>query len=526
MGSTFLNSSRAVLRPSLRSHFLRAAPDDGLPFLRLALLTLGALLIHGYHLGVEDGEIYLPAIRKLLHPNLYPYASQFFLSHERLSLFAPFVALSARITHLSVDWTVFLWYLVLVYAMLAACWMLLALCFQSPRARWCGVLLITAVITMPAANTGLLLIDPYLTARSFSTPLTLFALAAFLARRYPVAVTLTLLTASVHPQMAVYLVFLAAVLAVCERAERKAPRLELVTVPAVLVALPLSFHLGPATQPYREALYSRDFFFLSNWTWYHWLGLLGPLAFLAWFWRGKLRGTTPEFSRLSLALLPFGIISILAAAILTSSPQFDMYERLQPLRSFHLITLVFVPFLGGVIGEYWARRRAWVIPALVIPLAVLMFWVERTTYPDSPHIEWPGQTTSPNDWVNVLLWIRHNTPENAVFAVDSRYFLDRGVDVHGFRAVAARAALADYYKDGGAVSVFPDLAPAWKQMTDATYGLNHFSRRDFIRLAREYPVNWTLIHGLAPPGMDCPYQQRGYSVCRIPPAPGELALAE
>ncbi len=526
MGSTLMKSPRAVQRPSLQSRFLRSAPAVHFPVLRLALLTFGALLIHGYHVGVEDGEIYLPAVRKLLHPNLYPYASQFFLSHERLSFFAPVVALSARMTHLSVDWVALIWYLALVFAMLSACWTLLSLCFRSPRARWCGVLLITAVMTMPAANTGLLLIDPYLTARSFSTPLTLFALAAFLARRYPVAVALTLLTASVHPQMAVYLVFLAAVLAVCEHVQSPARDRELVSVPALLFLLPLDFHLGPATQPYREALYSRDFFFLSTWTWYHWLGLLGPLAFLAWFWRGKLRGTTPEFSRLSLALLPFGILSIAAAAVITSSRQFDMFARLQPLRSFHLITLVFMLLLGGVIGEYWAERRAWVIPALVVPLAVGMFFVERATFPDSQHIELPGRATSPNDWVNALLWIRSHTPQNAVFAVDSRYFLDPGVDVHGFRAVAARSALADYFKDSGAVSIFPDLAPEWKQMTNATYGLNHFTRRDFIRLAREYPVNWTIIHGVAPAGMDCPYEQRGYSVCKIPSAPGEKILAE
>lgn len=529
MGSTYLTSPKepkAVDRPSLVALSLRPSPAVRVPFVRLILLTLGALLVHGYHVGVEDGEIYLPAVRKLLHPHLYPYASQFFLSHEHLSAFAPFVAFTARIAHLSADWAAFLWYNLLVFATLAAGWVLLSLCFRSPRARWCGVLLFTAVMAMPATNTGLLLIDPYLTARSFSTPLTLFALAAFLARRYPVAIGLTLLTAAVHPQMAVYLVFLAAVLALCQRTRPAARSPRLVAFPAVLLSLPLGFHLGPATQPYREALYSRDFFFLSTWTWYHWLGLIGPLAFLVWFWRGNLRGTTPAFSRLSLALLPFGILSILAAAILTSSPQFDMYARLQPLRSFHLITLIFILLLGGVIGEYWARGRVWVIPAVVVPLAALMFFVERSTYPDSPHIEWPGRATSPNDWINALLWIRNNTPQNAVFAVDSRYFLDPGVDVHGFRAIAARSALADYYKDGGAVSIFPKLAPEWKQMTDATYGLNHFTRQDFIRLARQYPVDWTLIRGVAPSGMDCPYEQRGYSVCRIPRAPGELSLAE
>jgi hypothetical protein len=52
-------------------------------------------------------------------------------------------------------------------------------------------------------------------------------------------------------------------------------------------------------------------------------------------------------------------------------------------------------------------------------------------------------------------------------------------------------------------------------MSNATYGLNNFSAVDFARLAREYPVTWTVIHGSAPAGMDCPYQERGYDVCKI-----------
>jgi hypothetical protein len=53
-------------------------------------------------------------------------------------------------------------------------------------------------------------------------------------------------------------------------------------------------------------------------------------------------------------------------------------------------------------------------------------------------------------------------------------------------------------------------------MSDATFGLNHFSVQDFVRLAGQYPVTWTVIHGRAPQGMDCPYQQRAYAVCKIP----------
>jgi hypothetical protein len=499
---------------------MKTATDQRLPIFRLALAAAAAVALHGYHLGVEDGEIYIPAARKLLHPNLYPYAAEFFESHEHLSLFAPILAWTARLTHLSMDWTVFLWYLATTFMLLASCWMLAAISFRSDRARWCGVLVIAAVLTMPATNTGLLLMDPYLTARSFSTPITLFALTAFLARRYKLATALTVLTAAIHPQMAAYLVFLGGVLWMVERYAPATAQPARAAASVFLGFVPVGFHLAAAQGAYREALYSRDFYFLSTWTWYHWLGLIAPLGFLAWFARGGLRGTTPAFARLSFAIIPFGAIAIVAGAVISSTHRLDMYARLQPLRCFHLITLVFMLYFAGVLGEYLAKGRAWVIPVILVPLAAGMFVVDYETYPLSQHIEWPGETTSSNAWVNTLLWIRQNTPADAVFAVDSGYFRDPDVDSHGFRATSERATLADYNKDGGVVAIFPNLADDWKQQSNATSGLNHFTAQDFTRLAHRYPVTWTAIHGSAPGGMDCPYQESGYAVCKIPDAPG------
>ncbi|MGA9667613.1 MAG: hypothetical protein WBQ94_00305 [Terracidiphilus sp.] len=498
---------------------MKIAPAHRLPVLRLGLLTAAALAIHGYHLGVEDAEIHVPAAKKLLHPFLYPYADQFFLSHGRLSLFDPILVWSARLTHLSMDWTISLWYVTSLFATLAACWTLATVCFHSSRARWCSLLVITAVLTMPATNTGLLLMDPYLTPRSLSTPLTVIALVCFLRHRYALAALGVLAAATIHPQMATYLAALTGVLWLGERygsaARQRVP--DLVPVSGVL---PIGFSLNPAHGAYREALYARDFFFLSNWTWYHWLGMMAPLAILAWFWKGKVRETTPNFRLLSFALIPFGLLSILIAAVFTCSPALDMFARFQPLRCFHLITLVFMVLLGGVVGEYAAKGRRWILPALSLPLAAGMFYVSRQTYPFSPQIELPWLSTSSNPWVNTLLWVRQNTPTDAVFAVDSRYFKDRGVDVHGFRSISERSTLPDYFKDGGVVAMFPALAGDWKQMSDATYGLNHFSAKDFTRLANQYPVTWTVIHGSAPDGMECPYQRGGYDVCKIPGAPG------
>jgi len=53
----------------------------------LFLITVAALFVHGYHPGVEDAEIYIPAIKKILNPALYPFGAEFFLNHARLTLF-------------------------------------------------------------------------------------------------------------------------------------------------------------------------------------------------------------------------------------------------------------------------------------------------------------------------------------------------------------------------------------------------------------------------------------------------------
>jgi hypothetical protein len=91
-----------------------------------------------------------------------------------------------------------------------------------------------------------------------------------------------------------------------------------------------------------------------------------------------------------------------------------------------------------------------------------------------------------------------------------------GVDLHGFRAIAERSALADNVKDGGAVSVFPQLAEVWKLQTSAEEGWTQFKRLDFERLAALYGVKWVILrkaHGVS--GLNCPYHNNEVSVCQI-----------
>src|SRR5271154_2519732 len=70
-------------------------------FFFLLCLTVGAMLVHGYHPWAEDAEIYLPGVEKTLHPEIFPSGAQFFEPYAHLSAFHCYVAWSVKLSHLS-----------------------------------------------------------------------------------------------------------------------------------------------------------------------------------------------------------------------------------------------------------------------------------------------------------------------------------------------------------------------------------------------------------------------------------------
>lgn len=481
------------------------------PVMGLASLSIAAVVVHGYHLGVDDAEIYVPAIKRAADPGLFPFGSDFFMSHAHLSLFPDLVGGFARLTHISADAAIFLCHLLGVFLLLCAGWRLACACFESAAARWGGVALLAATFSVPVAGTALAIMDPYVTARSLSAPATLFAVGCWLSNRRKSALAWLLFTALVHPQMSVYSAGLLGMLEVARRLPAvRRPE------PVLALALPFLWSFQPATGPAREALVSRTFFFLSKWAWYEWIGALAPLALLWWFSSRRPRGTTAAFRLLTRALVPFGVLATAAGLILTFTPPLENYTRLQPMRAFHLLYLVFFVLLGGLAGEYALRGSRWRWAALFAPLAAGMWILAWLSYPYSPHVELPGRAAT-NPWTAAFLWIRGNTPRNVVFALDPNYLGVPEDDQHGFRAVAERSVLADNLKDSGAVSMFPQLAEEWKREVTAQTGWAQFQLRDFQRLAQEYPVRWIVVRAPGPAGLACPYENGALAVCRISP---------
>jgi hypothetical protein len=489
-----------------------------IPLLRLALLTAAAVAIHGYHYGTDDGAVYLPAVVQSIHPGLYPYGTEFFQSHSSLSQFTALVGASAHLTHLDVEWTIFIWHILTVFVFQLAVWRLACVCFDSARARWSAVIVCALTLTVPAAGTALVLMDPYLTARSASTPLSLLAIATFLEGNRREAVFWLALTALVHPQMALFAAGCLAVLALPSKwtAPLFEPR---PWANATAAVFPLGFTFTPATSEYHQALSMRSFLSIFHWTWYEWLGIAAPLAILICFSRLQPRATTPAFNRISRALTLFGLAATGIALVFASSPKLETFLRLQPLRAFQLIYIVFFLLLGGLLGEYVLKSRTWLWAAVFAAIAASMFVIQRQHYPDSSHIEWPGAAPK-NPWVAAFEWARNNTPQNAVFALDPYYIELPGEDQHGFRGIAQRSVLTDHFKDSGVVSLFPQLAPEWAREQAAQQNWNHFQLADFQQLAQHYPVSWVVLQGAPTEGLNCPYRNKAVAMCQIPGAFG------
>ena len=487
-------------------------------FLFLALLSILAFLVIGYHPGAEDAEIYLPGAEKLLNPNLFPSYSEFFQSHAHLTLFPNLIAACVRVTHLSLDGVLLFWEVASIFLLLLGCWKLSGLCFQSVPARWAGVTLVAALLSLPVAGTALYIIDQYTNPRNIAAFGAVFAVCAALQRKYVAMALWLVLVAAVHPLMSAFAFFLCGLLFVLERTQLRGATVSL------LVLAHLGPHSGPqtgwfapASPAYHQAALLHSFHYLLKWQWYEWLGIFAPIAIFFWF--GRMAGrVAPQGStnlvRLCRALIIYDALSFLAALVLSAPARFEVLARLQPLRSLHLLYIILFLLIGGFLGQFVLQNHIWRWLVLLVPLCAGMFLAQRALFPASDHIEWK-RASGRNPWAQAFNWAANNTPVDAVFALDPNYAQLPGEDTHGFRAIAERSMIADGGKDSGAVSMFPPLAEEWYAQVQARRDWKHFAQKDFTHLQSTYGITWVIVSQPGVVGLHCPFQNQAVLVCEI-----------
>jgi hypothetical protein len=501
----------------------------------LPLLTAVAILVNGYHPLAEDGGLYVAGIEYLLDPTLFPHYTAFVTAHLHYSLFAPSMALLVHLTRLPLPWALTLGYVLSLWLLLFAGLQIMRRCTLSPAAQLSGISLLAAWSTLPVAGTSLLLVDPYLTARSFTTPLSLLAIAYALddwrssRSAFLCALCLTF-AALLHPLMALYAVAMVVLLRLVRLRRSLLFCSAFVLVATLVTAFTYAFAPTDAPSVVAASL-SRYYWFLSQWQWYEWCGLLGPFTILFFLQRSQRDTATRQLCRASLLA---GSASILLALFFAREHSHTyLVARLQPLRIFLPIYAIMTLLLGAAVTDRlrqalpnFSRMVTLLSLAAIFCSGAGLFAAQRATFPHSQHIEAPWLAPA-NPWSQAFTWIRFKTPRSALFALDADYISTPGEDAQAFRATSQRSALPDFSKDGGEASISPSLTSLWQQSLTAQFAFQsgtHLvaqnmlsTQTDPVRDSHLRPlgVTWIVLLEDARTSHFCPYSNGTVKVCDL-----------
>ena len=461
----------------------------------LLLLALAAIAINGYHPYSEDAGIYVAGIKQAANPALYGTSAAFVTAWSRFSSFSAFNAWLAHSLSVSFDVQLLATQILTTWLLLFAAWKLARICFYRDETRWASVILLAVCLSVPVAGSALCLLDPYVTARSFSMPLTLLAVAACLERKTVRAGVLLVLVALFHPLMSIYAAGFVLFLWVIRRESAIGTSALMISAIAAGTAVQFSQRRVIESSAQAAAVATRSYFFLAEWHWYELFGLAAPLALLGIFlyWNRRVTFSSEPAAMLAKACETTGFAAIVIA-LLFAHPQSrsPLIAVMQPMRAFVLIYVCLFLMLGGTIGEFILKRSAWRWLLLFAGTGAAIGVVQDHMFPNSAHLELPGRI-SQNDWKQAFLWIRANTPVDAVFALDADYIHAPGEDTQGFRAIAERGSLADASKDGGAATFLPYLAGRWMAEQSAQTGLNTINDGERLRRLTPFHVTWIVL---------------------------------
>jgi hypothetical protein len=505
----------------------------------VTVLTFLALLVHGYHPYAEDGGIYLPEIKRLLDPGLYSHGAEFVVGHLRYSVFAPLIAGLVRESHLSLEMVLLLVYLASLWVTLFAAWVLAARCYTSREARCGAVALLAVWLTIPIAGTSLMLMDPYVTARSISTPCALLALAGALQfllplfeiegergeRRRGLALCCGALIGAglMHPLMGAYAAGLVLLLVAAVSTSRPVRMWGIwgLSLTAVVVAAGVQLASPVESAAYQRVMLTRSYWFLSQWHWYELVGLVAPLLIVSGVAAVRSQGADAVRMGLARIAAAAGATAVVVAMLFArEGASVHQVARLQPLRIFQLIYVVMILLVGAALGERVLRRQAWRWLGTFSLLAMLMLLTDRVTFPASKHLELPDAVARDlgdggNRWEQAFVWIRQNTPKDAVFAIDANYTMRDGEDAQSFRAIAERSSLPDS-KDGGTASNRPALTEEWAQGMMLQTGLNKESDAGRFAALKSIGATWVVLERKTETGFGCAYENDAVKACRLP----------
>ncbi len=474
------------------------------------VLSVLVVLVHGYHPYADDAAIYVAGIKRILHPFLFSKADIPYLEvHGQYSVFEPFVAGLVSLTRLPVDIILFLLHLLTIAAFIMAIYQLSCQLFLERTSRFMAVLLSAACFTLPIAGTAIFVMDPFITARSLTTPLSLFSVTAMLKGAWKQASLLTVLTIALHPIMGFYLLIFQAAYLVITQSRWRTLWIGFTTFLFCAGGVAWYSQYHPSSDDYHAVIWSRTYLFLSTWQWYEVLGLIAPLLILLLVWT---KNESCRITGLCQTAFLVGATMLICNLLFVHRSGSFVLARLQMLRAYQLIYLVGIVMIGGWLGRFTSGRLRILLLVPLVPMAA-MYFAQRAEYSQSLHIEAPWRVEA-NSWHQAFVWVKLHTPQDALFAANPDMMELAGEGHEGFRAMSERSVLGSN-KDEGVAVLSPALSDMWTIQNQAQLGLDQAT--DEMRAARLKPlqVSWLLLPSNAFTNLPCPYRNSAVQVCRL-----------
>ena len=280
---------------------------------------------------------------------------------------------SIRLTGLPVPWALFLWHVGSIFLVLLGCWKIASACFESEMARWSGVLLVTTLLTMPIAGTALFLVDTYLHPRALAAGAILLALAACLEKRWITTAIWLVAAGLMHPLMALFgaslIVFAGAEpVAAWQWPDRPRPY---AAAPGI-AGTSVSGLDGSDAEPKILLSLALDLVRMAGTGRSGIAGVVVSGASHAGMGWRSLSCWRP-------GCVGFAVFQFVVGALMTIPAATEQLSSLQPMRWLHIFYFLFLLMAGGLIGQFLLRAKTWRWLVLFLPLAGMMFYVQRAS---------------------------------------------------------------------------------------------------------------------------------------------------
>lgn len=502
-------------------------------YLIILLASIAAIASHGYLFAVSDQEIFIPYILKWQEPSLFPSDLLFTQPSASGSLFYPVFGFLARFADLQSIF--FLGYLLFQFFFFLAIYRLSYVILKDQKFAYLALL--PFFLPKFIGGTATFTFDTFFGYRSIGIVFMVLHLSYLLEKKFTKAAISALLSAVFHPLSIIPIILLFPLAFIKENFKINKKSILLILSIVLLVLLLFSQFLPKDNSWLSIIKFRDDYLFPSTWSLRAWLAFTLYVSLLALLLRKlnqKISSTILLVTIVSLSVFVTNYL-ILEIVKIPSLAQLQLVRSINPvayislaisplllvfqkpllkiagfssfiLLSLNMFNFYLLSFLAFAIILYLGRNfqpKNLSLKYVCIVFAILFSLFATKAFLNHQLIQFPKQK---NDWIDLQLWAKDNTPNDAIFLVPPKQT--------GFRIFSHRTIVGDI-KDGAVVIYDRSYALEWFEVMNQLESYQNFNERDFQKLRQIYSFDYIVTKKEQSIDLSIFYKNKSFTIYKI-----------